>query len=127
MGKFQEPAYVTLRAARARATPRSWTPCASTTRPSKPTSSGLRRSFALRPTGSRRPRRESKNLLADLADRGAQHADERAVLVAQVGSERANAERAIAAFSGLADRLDALAAANQRQPLLKRLKLRLVG
>jgi hypothetical protein len=27
----------------------------------------------------------------------------------------------------LADRLDALAAANQRQPLLKRLKQRLVG
>ena len=55
-----------------------------------------------------------ENLLADLADRGAQHADERAVLVAQIAAERANAEKAIAAFAALADRLDALAAANQR-------------
>ena len=55
-----------------------------------------------------------ENLLADLADRGAQHADERAVLVAQIAAERANAEKAIAVFAALADRLDALAAANQR-------------
>ena len=49
-----------------------------------------------------------ENLLADLADRGAQHADERAVLVAQIAAERANAEKAIAAFAALAERLDAL-------------------
>ena len=61
-----------------------------------------------------------ENLLAELTDRGAQHADERAVLLAQVASERANAEKAIQAFGSLADRLDALAAA-QRQPFLKRL------
>ena len=68
-----------------------------------------------------------ENLLVDLADRGAEHADERAVLLAQVAAERANAEKAIAAFAQLADRLDALAAANQRQPFLKRLRQRLVG
>jgi len=65
--------------------------------------------------------------VAELADRGAQHADERAVLLAQVASERSNAEKAIQAFGALADRLDALAAANQHQPFLKRLKQRLVG
>ena len=67
-----------------------------------------------------------ENLLADLADRGAQHADERAVLVAQIAAERANAEKAIAAFAALADRLDALAAANQRT-WWGRVKRRLVG
>ena len=68
-----------------------------------------------------------ETLVADLAERGAQHADERAVLLAQVASERANAEKAIQAFGSLADRLDALAAANQRQPFLKRLRQRLIG
>ena len=67
-----------------------------------------------------------ENLLADLADRGAQHADERAVLVAQIAAERANAEKAIAAFAALAERLDALAAANQRT-WWDRVKRRLVG
>ena len=62
-----------------------------------------------------------ENLLADLADRGAQHADERAVLVAQIASERTNAERAIAAFSALADRLDALAA-DRARPWWRRLR-----
>jgi hypothetical protein len=55
-----------------------------------------------------------ENLLAELADRGAQHADERAVLVAQVASERRNAEKAIAALAALAERLDALAAERAR-------------
>ena len=68
-----------------------------------------------------------QNLVAELADRGAQHADERAVILAQVAAERANAEKAIQAFGSLADRLDALAAANQRPPFLKRLKQSLVG
>jgi len=63
----------------------------------------------------------SENLLAELVERGAQHADERAVLLAQVGSERRNAEKAIDALAALADRLDALAAANQRRPLRDRL------
>jgi len=63
----------------------------------------------------------SENLLAELVERGAQHADERAVLLAQVGSERRNAEKAIDALAALADRLDALAAANQRRPLRERL------
>jgi hypothetical protein len=46
---------------------------------------------------------------------------------ADLTAERAKTEKAIEAFSALADRLDALAAANQRQPFLKRLKQRLVG
>jgi septal ring factor EnvC (AmiA/AmiB activator) len=67
-----------------------------------------------------------EGLLADLVDRGAQHADERAVLVAQIAAERTNAERAIAAFASLADRLDALAAERAR-PWWRGLKQRLVG
>ena len=44
-----------------------------------------------------------------------------------LAAERARADKAIGAFAALADRLDALAAANQRLPFLKRLKQRLVG
>ena len=68
-----------------------------------------------------------ENLLAELADRGAQHADERAVLVAQVGSERRNAEKAINALGALADRLDALTAASQRRPFWEQLMRRRAG
>lgn len=57
---------------------------------------------------------------SDFAARAAQ-------LVSEVAAERARTERAIEAFSGLADRLDALAAARQHQPFLIRLKRRLVG
>ena len=46
---------------------------------------------------------------------------------ADLAAERARADKAIGAFATLADRLEALAAANQRQPFLKRLKQRLVG
>ncbi len=46
---------------------------------------------------------------------------------ARAAQEAAKAEKAIAAFAAPADRLDALAAANQRRPFLKRLKQRLVG
>jgi hypothetical protein len=48
-------------------------------------------------------------------------------LSADLAAERANTAKAIEAFSALADQLDALAAANQRQPFLKRLRQRLVG
>lgn len=47
-------------------------------------------------------------------------------LSADLLAERAKTEKAIVAFSALADRLDALAE-HQRQPFLKRLKQRLVG
>jgi len=62
-----------------------------------------------------------ETLIAQLAAQGAQHAGERAELVAQLAAERANTEKAIEAFAGLADRLDALAVANQRRPWWKRL------
>lgn len=45
----------------------------------------------------------------------------------ELAAERTKTSKAIEAFSGLADRLDALAAAHQRQPFLVRLKRRLVG
>jgi uncharacterized coiled-coil protein SlyX len=48
-------------------------------------------------------------------------------LSSDLAAERAKTEKAIEAFSALADRLDAFAAANQRQSLLKRLRQRLVG
>ena len=57
---------------------------------------------------------------ADFAARDAER-------IADLAAERAKTEKAIEAFSALVDRLDALAAANQRQPFLKRLKQRLVG
>ena len=57
---------------------------------------------------------------ADFAARDAER-------IADLAGERARADKAIGAFAALADRLDALAAANQRQPFLKRLKQRLVG
>jgi hypothetical protein len=46
--------------------------------------------------------------------------------VAELAAEKAKTEKAIDAFSALADRLDALAN-QQRKPFLKRLKQRLVG
>jgi hypothetical protein len=57
---------------------------------------------------------------SDFAARDAERA-------AYLAAEQAKTAKAIEAFSVLADRLDALANANQRQPFLKRLKQRLVG
>ena len=57
---------------------------------------------------------------ADFAARDAERS-------ADLAADRAKTEKAIEAFSALADRLDTLAAANQRQPFLKRLKQRLVA
>jgi hypothetical protein len=68
-----------------------------------------------------------EKLITQLAAQVEQHAGERAELGAQLTAEQAKTAKAIEAFSTLADRLDALAAANQRQPFLKRLKQRLVG
>ena len=46
---------------------------------------------------------------------------------ADLEAEKARTGQAISAFAQLADRLDAMAAANQRRPFLKRLKQRLIG
>ena len=69
-----------------------------------------------------------EKLTAELAARDAVHADDRAKadktfadLLAQLTAEKAMTAKAIEAFSALADRLDALAAANQRRPWWKRL------
>ena len=69
-----------------------------------------------------------EKLTAELTARDASHADDRAKadktlaeLVAQLAAEKANTEKAIQAFSALADRLDALAAAAQRRPWWKRI------
>ena len=58
--------------------------------------------------------RASSAAIAAFATRNAQHA-------AELKAEQAKTEKAIAAFSSLAERLDALAEANQRRPWWRRL------
>jgi len=61
-----------------------------------------------------------EKLIAQLATQGEQHAGERAELVAQIAAERARAEKAIEAFSALAEPLEALAA-ERAKPWWRRL------
>ena len=76
------------------------------------------RAYAAGPTAERAKveaeRAKAERVIADFAARDAQHA-------AELKAEQAKTEKAIEAFASLADRLDALATANQRRPWWRRL------